>query len=64
VKLLAIPRPISTVGLSLIVLAAPIVARAQQFPTARIGWLAPEPRPYAMAPFAGWPVGIPNWRPT
>jgi ABC-type uncharacterized transport system substrate-binding protein len=44
-------------------LAAPLAAEAQQASTVKIGWLAPEPKPFALAPFrqvlkeSGWIEG-------
>ena len=44
-------------------LAAPLATKAQQASTVKIGWLAPEPKPFALAPFrqalekSGWIEG-------
>jgi putative ABC transport system substrate-binding protein len=44
-------------------LAGPLAAEAQQASTVKIGWLAPEPKPFALAPFrqalkeSGWIEG-------
>lgn len=50
---------VTTAGLR----AAPFVAEAQQASMVKIGWLAPEPKPFALAPFrqvlkeSGWIEG-------
>jgi hypothetical protein len=45
-------------------LATPLAAEAEQSSTVKIGWLAPEPKPFALAPFrqvlkeSGWIEGV------
>jgi ABC-type uncharacterized transport system substrate-binding protein len=58
------PASIRVLALALSLLAVPLLASAQQqAPTVKIGWLAPEPKPFALGPFRealkefGWVEG-------
>ncbi len=54
---------IYTAALALGLWAAPLATTAERAPTVRIGWLAPEPKPFALGPFRealkefGWVEG-------
>jgi putative ABC transport system substrate-binding protein len=57
------PTAIPIVALVFSILVAPLPAGAQQVPTVRIGWLAPESKPFTLDPFRqalkdlGWVEG-------
>jgi hypothetical protein len=42
---------LGTVALMLVLLAAPLSAEAQQAGTVKVGWLLPDPKPFALDPF-------------